>query len=56
MQPVPSKACLLTARELQVLKLITSGLSSKEIAAALGIKFKTAVCHRTRILEKLDLH
>jgi DNA-binding CsgD family transcriptional regulator len=56
MQPVPSKVRLLTPSEQQVLKLIASGLSSKEIAAALDIKFKTAVCHRTRILEKLDLH
>ena len=56
MQPDPTKVSVLTPREQQVLRLIASGLSSKEIAAALGIKFKTAVCHRTRILEKLDLH
>ena len=46
----------LTARELQVLKLIAAGLSSKEIATTLGIRFKTVVCHRTRVMQKLDLH
>jgi DNA-binding CsgD family transcriptional regulator len=55
--PVPVRAydCL-TARELQVLKLIASGLSSKEIGVQLGISFKTVICHRTRLMEKLDIH
>src|SRR5579862_6393017 len=46
----------LTPRELQVLKLIATGLSSKEIASTLNIKVKTVVCHRTRVMQKLDLH
>ena len=46
----------LTARELEVLILIASGKSSKEIAAVLRIAFKTVVCHRSRILAKLGLH
>jgi DNA-binding CsgD family transcriptional regulator len=56
MQPDPRRADVLTSRERQVLKLIAAGLSSKEIASALGISFKTVVCHRTRILDKLDMH
>jgi DNA-binding NarL/FixJ family response regulator len=46
----------LTARELQVLKLIASGLSSKQIGVQLGISFKTVVCHRTRLMKTLDIH
>jgi DNA-binding NarL/FixJ family response regulator len=45
-----------TARELQVLHLICDGHTSKEIAARLGITFKTAACHRARLMEKADVH
>lgn len=46
----------LTAREIQVLKLIAEGNSSKQLAFELGISFKTAVCHRYNIMEKLNIH
>jgi len=46
----------LTARECQVLRLIAAGVSTRQIASTLGISFKTAVTHRTRLMEKLDLH
>jgi DNA-binding CsgD family transcriptional regulator len=46
----------LTSREVEVLKLIATGLSTKEIARSLGIAFKTAACHRSRIMAKLDIH
>jgi DNA-binding CsgD family transcriptional regulator len=46
----------LTPREMQVLKLIAEGNSSKQVAFLLGISFKTAVCHRYNIMEKLNLH
>ena len=46
----------LTPRELQVLKLIASGLSTREIAGQLGVSFKTLCAHRSRIMEKLDAH
>jgi DNA-binding NarL/FixJ family response regulator len=39
-----------------VLRLIVAGKSSKEIAADLGISFKTAVTHRASIMSKLDVH
>lgn len=46
----------LTPRERQVLQLIAEGRSSKEVAALLNISVKTAETHRSRILEKLDIH
>jgi PAS domain S-box-containing protein len=46
----------LTERERQVLALIAQGNSTKQTAARLGISYKTADSHRTRILEKLGVH
>jgi len=46
----------LTERERQVLVLIAEGNSTKQTAAHLGISYKTADSHRTRILEKLGVH
>jgi PAS domain S-box-containing protein len=46
----------LTERERQVLVLIAGGKSTKEAASALGISYKTADSHRSRILEKLGVH
>lgn len=45
----------LTAREVEVLRLLADGLTSKDVAQALGIAFKTATCHRSRILAKLGV-
>jgi len=45
----------LTPRELEVLKLIAEGESSKEIAAALVLSIKTVERHRSNILHKLNL-
>lgn len=46
----------LTDREKQILKLIAEGRSNKEAAQLLGISVKTAMSHRERVMEKLDLH
>jgi DNA-binding CsgD family transcriptional regulator len=46
----------LTPREIEVLKLIATGFSTKEIGESLGITFKTAACHRSRIMAKLEIH
>ena len=46
----------LTERERQVLVLIAEGKSTKEAASQLGISYKTADSHRSRILEKLGVH
>lgn len=46
----------LTAREREILKLIAEGHTSREIADMLFISLKTVLGHRTKIMEKLDLH
>jgi DNA-binding NarL/FixJ family response regulator len=46
----------LSPRELQVLQLVAEGKTTKEVASLLNISVKTAESHRTRIMEKLDLH
>jgi DNA-binding NarL/FixJ family response regulator len=46
---------LLTPRELEVLKLIAEGHTSKEIAAMLVISIKTVDRHRTNMLDKLGM-
>jgi len=46
----------LTARELDVLRLIAKGMRNKEIAAELGIGEETARGHVKNILAKLGLH
>ncbi|HVT17641.1 MAG TPA: response regulator transcription factor [Thermoanaerobaculia bacterium] len=45
----------LTDREREVFHLVVEGRSTKEIARALGISFKTAENHRSRVLAKLGL-
>jgi DNA-binding NarL/FixJ family response regulator len=45
----------LSPREREVFHLIAEGLTTKEIAARLGISVKTAENHRCRVLEKLGL-
>jgi DNA-binding NarL/FixJ family response regulator len=45
----------LTARQLEVLRMIASGQSTKEIARALGISAKTVEAHRAQIMEKLGV-
>ena len=47
---------VLSPRESEVLRLIAGGRSTKEIAAVLGISVKTADSHRSRLMEKLDIH
>jgi DNA-binding NarL/FixJ family response regulator len=46
----------LSAREHEVLQLIAEGKSTKNIAAILGISVKTAESHRSRLMQKLDIH
>ncbi|HEY7387039.1 MAG TPA: LuxR C-terminal-related transcriptional regulator [Bryobacteraceae bacterium] len=50
----PDKLAL-TKRELEVLTLMAEGLTTKVIASKLGVTFKTAACHRGRILQKLSV-
>lgn len=45
----------LTAREMEILKLIADGKSNKVIAEELFITIKTVKTHITNILSKLDV-
>jgi DNA-binding NarL/FixJ family response regulator len=47
---------VLTARERQVLQSLSEGLSTKGIAARLGVSVKTVETYRAQIMEKLDIH
>ena len=51
-----SSGASLTPREREVLRLIAQGEKNREIADALGIAIKTVETHRTKIMQKLDLH
>jgi len=46
----------LTDRETQVLRLVATGLSSKEIAARLSVSYRTVQNHVQNTLDKLQLH
>lgn len=46
----------LTLREREILQLIGEGLSNIDIAARLGRSANTVHVHRTRIMQKLELH
>jgi DNA-binding NarL/FixJ family response regulator len=46
----------LTARQREVLRLIASGASAKDIANQLDISVRTAEFHRAAIMQRLDLH
>ena len=49
-------AAAMTARELEVLRLIGAGKANKEIASSLAISERTARTHVSNILRKLGLH
>ena len=46
----------LTAREREILKLIADGHTSREIAEMLYLSLKTVLGHRTKIMDKLNIH
>ena len=46
----------LSEREIQILKLIAEGSGTKQAAQAMGIAYKTAVGHRSKLMTKLGLH
>ena len=47
---------VLTNREIEILQLIAEGYTSREIADLLHLSIKTVQNHRTKIMNKLDLH
>ncbi len=46
----------LTPREREILKLIGEGLTNQEIASHLSLSINTVQTHRSRIMDKLNLH
>jgi DNA-binding NarL/FixJ family response regulator len=46
----------LSSRQVEVLQLIAEGRANKQIAAELGVSFKTVDKHRQAIMEKLNIH
>jgi DNA-binding NarL/FixJ family response regulator len=50
------RASGLTAREVEILRLIVSGKSNKEIAVGLGLSVNTVAVHRANIMESLGIH
>jgi DNA-binding NarL/FixJ family response regulator len=46
----------LSDRERQVLQLIAEGKSTRDVSSLLGISLKTAESHRSRLMQKLDIH
>jgi len=47
---------LLTPRQIEVLRLVAEGYSTKQIAFKLGISAKTVETHRAQLTERLDIH
>jgi DNA-binding NarL/FixJ family response regulator len=56
LRPKTSRPEELTARELEVLRLLAEGRANKEIAAALSLSERTARTHVSSILSKLGLN
>jgi len=46
----------LTARQLEILRLIARGKSTREIATGLGLSIKTVETHRSQIMKRLQIH
>ena len=46
----------LTAREREVVKLLTEGMKCNKVASTLGISPKTVETHRSNVMRKLELH
>jgi DNA-binding NarL/FixJ family response regulator len=56
LQPAePTVADQLTGRQIEILRFIAQGRSSKEIAFELGLSSKTVDVHRARIMQRLEL-
>lgn len=54
--PDPAQAHNLTARQLEILRLIVRGKSTREIANGLSLSIKTVETHRAQIMKRLQIH
>lgn len=56
LQPDPADSHNLTARQLEILRLIVRGKSTREIANGLGLSIKTVETHRSQIMKRLQIY
>lgn len=54
--PHPAASHNLTARQLEILRLIVRGKSTREIANGLGLSVKTVETHRSQIMKRLQIY
>ncbi|MGH8379508.1 response regulator [Pseudomonas sp.] len=55
-KPRASENHNLTARQLEILRLIVRGKSTREIAHGLGLSIKTVETHRSQIMKRLQIY
>ncbi|MFY0731464.1 response regulator [Pseudomonas sp. NFX15] len=55
-QPEAADSHNLTARQLEILRLIVRGKSTREIANGLGLSVKTVETHRSQIMKRLQIY
>jgi len=55
-QPQTQDSHNLTARQLEILRLIVRGKSTREIANGLGLSIKTVETHRSQIMKRLQIY
>ncbi|MCF4994893.1 response regulator [Pseudomonas syringae] len=55
-QPDAAESHNLTARQLEILRLIVRGKSTREIANGLGLSIKTVETHRSQIMKRLQIY
>lgn len=55
-KPDPAENHNLTARQLEILRLIVRGKSTREIAVGLGLSVKTVETHRSQIMKRLQIY
>ena len=55
-QSEPAQTHNLTARQLEILRLIVRGKSTREIANGLGLSIKTVETHRSQIMKRLQIY
>ncbi|MBD2253320.1 response regulator [Nostoc parmelioides] len=54
--PKDKSASLLTSRQIEILRLIAEGLSTKGIAESINISPKTVEAHRVQLMKRLNIH
>jgi DNA-binding NarL/FixJ family response regulator len=55
-QAEPTDSHNLTARQLEILRLIVRGKSTREIANGLGLSIKTIETHRSQVMKRLQIY